>query len=58
MTYKPSLTRQQWIAVRDRLESLGNTTSPYYLMAIAEIEKHPMPPYERADAKISATDVF
>ena len=58
MTYKPNLTRQQWIAVKQRLEEVGNTDSPYYLMAVAEIAKHPTPPYERSDAKITATDVF
>ncbi len=58
MTYKPSLTRDQWKAIKQRLEDLGNTTSPYYLMAIAELEKHPMPPYERSDARIKGTDIF
>lgn len=58
MTYKPNLTRQQWVAIRDRLEQVGNTDSPYYLMAIAEIKNHPTPPYERSDARIKSTDVF
>jgi len=53
MTYEEY---QKWLTIKTSLEERGLTNSPYYIQAVAALVKRPVPPYPKADARITKDD--
>jgi hypothetical protein len=53
MTYEEY---QKWLNIKTSLEERGLTNSPYYIQAVAALVKRPVPPYPKADARITKDD--
>lgn len=49
---------KKWLDIKVTLEQRGLTTSPYYLMAVAALIRRPVPPYPKADARITKDDTI
>lgn len=53
MTYEEY---QKWLDIKTSLEERGLINSPYYIQAVAALAKRPVPPYSKADARITKDD--
>ncbi len=53
MTYEEY---KKWLDMKTTLEQQGKMDSPYYSMAVSAIYRRPVPPYPKADARITKDD--
>ncbi len=53
MTYEEYM---KWLDMKTTLEQHGKMDSPYYSMAVSAIYRRPVPPYPKADARITKDD--
>jgi len=55
MTYEEY---KKWLDIKTTLETAGKTDSPFYYEAVSMIYRRPVPPYPKADARISKNDTI
>jgi hypothetical protein len=55
MTYEEY---KKWLDIKAALEAAGKTDSPFYYEAVSKIYRRPVPPYPKADARISKNDTI
>lgn len=49
---------KKWLDIKVALEGAGKTTSPIYMQAVRMLIKRPVPPYPKADARITKDDII
>lgn len=49
---------KKWLDIKTSLEQTGKTTSPIYMQAVRMLIKRPVPPYPKADARITKDDII
>lgn len=49
---------KKWLDIKVALEGAGKTDSPIYEEAIKRLIRRPVPPYPKADARISKNDII
>ena len=53
MTYEEY---QKWLDIKISLEAAGKTATPFYYEAVSKLYRRPVPPYSKADARITKDD--
>jgi hypothetical protein len=53
MTYEEY---KKWLDIKTSLEAAGKTDSPFYYEAVSKLYRRPIPPYPKADARITKDD--
>lgn len=48
---------KKWLDIKTSLEEAGKTSSPIYEEAIKRLIRRPVPPYPKADARITKDDI-
>lgn len=49
---------KKWLDIKTALEQAGKTTSPIYEEAVKRLIRRPVPPYPKADARITKDDII
>jgi hypothetical protein len=49
---------KKWLDIKVALEGAGKTDTPLYTQAVQTLIKRPVPPYPKADARISKNDII
>jgi len=49
---------KKWLDIKVALEGAGKTDSPIYMQAVQMLIRRPVPPYPKADARISKNDII
>ena len=53
MTYEEY---KKWLNIKTTLEQEKKTDSPFYYEAVSKLYRRPVPPYPKADARITKDD--
>ena len=49
---------KRWLDIKTALEASGKTDSHIYYQAVAKLYRRPVPPYPKADARVTKDDII